>query len=185
VVQTSQAFLSSKEMDVHTACIGLTSDLKLLGRVFLPCTQRAVGEIYGEQELELWRQYFKGRYLGKWTRVASVLREEVAEGHIHSSFGAMLFEVSSGAEAKARVRQFIEYLLSEDTANLSRMERVNELSEDLCRKPSLDDEELEFRMKQSGLDLAAVQRADVWKSLSEDLGSEETALLLQAVDDFE
>jgi len=184
VVQTSQAFLSSKEMDAQTACIGLTSDLKFLGRVFLPCTQRAVGEIYGEQELGLWRQYFSGKYLAEWTRVTSVLREEVAEAHVSSSFGAMLFAISSGADAKARIRQFIEYLLSEDTANLSRMERVNELSEDLACKPSLDDEELEFRMKQSGLDMATLQRTDVWKSLSEDLGSEDTALLLRAIDDF-
>lgn len=184
VVQTSKAFMSAKEVDAHTACIGLTSDLKFLGRVFLPCTQRAVGEVYGQYEMELWRDHFRVRYLGQWTRVPSILREDVAETHLNSAFGAMLFEFSSGAGARATIRQFIEYLLAEDSANLSRIERVNELSESLEGRLTLEDEELEFRMKQCGLDLAAVQRTDVWKSLSEDLGAEDMAALLQAIDDF-
>lgn len=114
-----------------------------------------------------------------------MLREEVAEMHLNSAFGVMLFECSSGEiHAKAVVRQFIEYLLCEDTANLSRIERVNTLSEDLDDKPSLEDEELEFLMKQNGLDFPTLQSPNLWKSLSEDLTETEAAHLLQAIDSF-
>lgn len=165
--------------------MSLSTDLHLISRLFLPCTLRTIRNLYGKHELALWKEYFRGKYEAGWSQVPSVLREEVAERHLNSAFGAMLFECSSGEmHAKAVVRQFIEFLLCEDTANLSRIERINTLSEDMDDKSSLEDEELEYIMKQNGLDFPTLQSPDLWKSLSADLTETEILHLLQAIDSF-
>lgn len=183
VVEASKIYLSTQSLDCHSAALLLSSDVKTLRRIFLPVTSRTVAtSVFGAYELALWKDYFRERFTSQWTRVAARLREDAADTHLNSKFGYFLFQLNPGPLAKANVREFVEFLLAEDTVNLSRITRFNELAEDIGDEQlTLEDEELEFRMKTQGLDLASVQRCEVWDTLNTDLGASHCEQLLRLV----
>lgn len=121
----------------------LDADLALLARIFIPATVRQVQCLYADYELNRWRDHFAAKYMGNWVTVTAKLREEVAETHLNSSFALFLFELKP---SKPLIRAFLESILSEDSSNLTKITRFNDLMQVLAEagSPTIADEELEY-----------------------------------------
>lgn len=145
VIESSKEHLESAEIvrEVQAVAAWLETDLALLTRIFIPATVRQVQCLYADYELSLWRRHFEAKYMGCWTAVTAKLREEVAETHLNSSFALFLFELKP---SKSQIRAFLESILSEDSSNLTKISRFNDLMQVLAEAGSatLADEELEY-----------------------------------------
>ena len=156
VLEICKASLPHPSQVIETVTTTLEADLALLRRVFLPVTARQVQLTYAEYELSLWKDHFQRKFQSDWRFVAAKLREEVADLHLNSAFGLFLFELEG---SKLKVRGFLEYLLSEDSSNLVRMNRFNDLTQVLeeAGTATLEDEELEYCLGREGKTLGEVQ----------------------------
>ena len=145
VLESSKAHIESAEIarEAQAVAAWLEADLALLTRIFIPATVRQVQCMYADYELSLWKHHFQARYMSNWTTVTAKLREEVAETHLSSSFALFLFELKP---CKSQIRAFLESILSEDSSNLTKISRFNDLTQTLVEagSASLADEELEY-----------------------------------------
>lgn len=183
LIDSCREFAHSVNADLPLLSKRLDQDLSIVSRHFLPCSHRQVQLLYHAYEVDQWKVRISHDFFASHSAVTSRLRPQVLAEAVNSDFGAYVFSLTRGTDAKQQCSAYIELMLEENPATIACIERFNALAESLREgvKPSIDDEDLEYRMKRSKRpSLAAANCENRLFALTTDLSPAEVSVLLTA-----
>ena len=152
----------------------------------LPGTLYEAERIQREYLLTSWKKFFADRFSGfQDEHVPCSIDPTIVQHLSTTNFGLHLFKLAPANETKPKIRNFIKFLVSEKSDYISIINIFNALCEKLasydCGELPLDDEMIEHRNKQFGIQLEMSEDEAKLYSMWEDLTPRDLESILSRV----
>jgi hypothetical protein len=167
IISASHDYYKNYEhLDTSLTASILEKDFNLLRKIFLPCTcieiRKSIISVVQESLNKLYVPLFK------------IFKVEDSDHEpqplLDSSFGKMLFDSQPAHSAKAKIKNFINYLISQNQTNdINYYNQLDKEKEEICKDSSQEDAEIEFKNSILDLKLTLTYEEATLFSLSKDI----------------